>query len=85
MTSDFSIAVHALVYLGKNQDLISSDELAKHICTHPVRVRRVMIKLREAGLIKAKAGVDEDIVLIKKQIILLYLRSRNLSQMIISM
>ena len=52
MTSDFSIAVHALVYLGKNQDLISSDELAKHI---------------------------------KKQIILLYLRSRNLSQMIISM
>ena len=58
MTSDFSIAVHALVYLGKNQDLISSDELAKHICTHPVRVRRVMIKLREAGLIKAKAGVD---------------------------
>ena len=25
MTSDFSIAVHALVYLGKNQDLISSD------------------------------------------------------------
>lgn len=47
MTSDFSIAVHALVYLGKNQDLISSDELAKHICTHPVRVRRVMIKLRE--------------------------------------
>ena len=56
MTSDFSIAVHALVYLGKNQDLISSDELAKHICTHPVRVRRVMIKLREAGLIKAKAA-----------------------------
>ena len=31
MTSDFSIAVHALVYLGKNQDLISSDELAKHL------------------------------------------------------
>ena len=38
--------------------LFRSDELAKHICTHPVRVRRVMIKLREAGLIKAKAGVD---------------------------
>lgn len=82
MTSDFSIAVHALVYLGKNQDLISSDELAKHICTHPVRVRRVMIKLREAGLIKAKAGVDGGYRLDK---ILLYLRSRNLSQMIISM
>lgn len=94
MTSDFSIAVHALVYLGKNQDLISSDELAKHICTHPVRVRRVMIKLREAGLIKAKAGVDggyrldkeaDDITLSEKQMILLCLKLRNLSQMIISM
>lgn len=85
MTSDFSIAVHALVYLGKNQDLISSDELAKHICTHPVRVRRVMIKLREAGLIKAKEVLMEDIVLIKKQMILLCLKLRNLSQMIISM
>ena len=45
MTSDFSIAVHALVYLGKNQDLISSDELAKHICTHSFRVSCVLIIL----------------------------------------
>ncbi len=58
MTSDFNIAVHALVYLKDKKELVSSDELAKNICTHPVRVRRVMIKLRQADMIKTKAGVD---------------------------
>lgn len=59
MTSDFNIAVHALVYLSNHcETLVSSDELARNICTHPVRVRRVMIKLREAGMVSTKAGVS---------------------------
>ncbi|MBO6046273.1 MAG: Rrf2 family transcriptional regulator [Erysipelotrichaceae bacterium] len=58
MTSDFNIAVYALVHLsGKRESLASSDELAKTINTHPVRIRRVMIKLKEAGMITTKAGV----------------------------
>lgn len=58
-TSDFNIAVHALVYLeNKGDDLTSSDELSQYIGTHPVRVRRVMIKLKEAGMIITKAGVS---------------------------
>lgn len=58
MTSDFNIAVYALVHLSSKRDtLASSDELAKTINTHPVRIRRVMIKLKEAGMITTKAGV----------------------------
>jgi len=58
MTSDFNIAVYALVHLaGKRDTLASSDELAKTVSTHPVRIRRVMIKLKEVGMVTTKAGV----------------------------
>lgn len=56
MNGDFAVAVHALVFLYHRQDTLSSDTLAWNICTNPVRVRRVMAKLRKAGLVEAREG-----------------------------
>ena len=56
MTSDFAIAVHALVYLNHKQVPQSSEQLAANVCTHPVRVRRVMARLKRAGLVRTREG-----------------------------
>ncbi len=56
MTGEFSIAVHALVYLNHKAKQISSEELATNICTNPARVRKVMAKLKKAGLVSTKEG-----------------------------
>lgn len=58
MTGEFTIAVHALVFLNHKAKSLSSEELAKNICTNPARVRKVMAKLKKAGLIETKEGVD---------------------------
>ena len=58
MTSEFGIAVHALVYLNHKAKTLSSDELADNICTNPARVRKVMAKLKKAGLVTTKEGTD---------------------------
>lgn len=58
MTSEFGIAVHALVFLNHKKKTLSSEELSKNICTNPARVRKVMAKLKKAGLIETKEGVD---------------------------
>lgn len=56
MNSDFLLAVHGLVYLNHKKEILSSDVLAQNICTHPARVRRVMAKLKKAGLVETKEG-----------------------------
>ncbi len=56
MNSDFCVAVHALVYLNHKDCVLSSEELADNICTHPARVRRVLSKLKQAGLVDTKEG-----------------------------
>lgn len=58
LTSEFCVAVHALVYLNHKAATLSSDELAENICTHPARVRKVMARLKKAGLVQTKEGVD---------------------------
>ncbi|WP_040198326.1 RrF2 family transcriptional regulator [Candidatus Soleaferrea massiliensis] len=58
MTGEFTIAVHALVFLNHKAKSLSSEELAKNICTNPARVRKVMAKLKKAGLIETKEGAD---------------------------
>ena len=58
MTSEFAIAVHALVYLNHKGETVSSEALAENICTNPARVRKVMAKLKKAGLVATKEGVD---------------------------
>lgn len=58
MTGEFAIAVHALVYLNHRGDIVSSDTLATNVCTNPARIRKVMAKLKKAGLLSTKEGVD---------------------------
>ena len=58
MTSDFCVAVHALVYLNHKAKVLSSDELAENICTNPARVRKGMSKLKKAGLLKTREGSE---------------------------
>lgn len=58
MTGEFTIAVHALVYLNHNRATLSSELMAANVCTNPARIRKVMAKLKKAGLIGTKEGVD---------------------------
>lgn len=57
MTSEFAIAVHALVYLDRTRETIASEALAENVCTNPVCIRRVMGKLKKAGIIETKEGL----------------------------
>lgn len=57
MNSDFVVAVHSLVYLEhKHARTVHSEEIAANVCTHPVRVRRVLSRLCKAGLITSREG-----------------------------
>lgn len=56
MNSDFSVATHALVFLSCKNTVLSSEELAESICTNPARVRKVVSKLKKAGLVETKEG-----------------------------
>lgn len=56
MNSDFSIAVHALVFLDHADATFSSEELAKNICTNPARIRKVLGALGRAGLVLTRKG-----------------------------
>ena len=58
MTGEFGIAIHALVLLNRKQAILSSDHLAKSVCTNPARVRKVLSKLKAAKLVGAKEGPD---------------------------
>ena len=58
MTGEFAVAVHAMVYLHKRGDTLDSEALARNVCTNPARVRKVMARLRQAGLVVAKAGAE---------------------------
>ena len=50
MTSEFAIAVHALVFLNHKGETLSSDALADNVCTNPARVRKVMApEIRRSG------------------------------------
>lgn len=58
MTGEFAIAVHAIVYLNHAGETLSSEALAKNVCTNPARIRKVMARLRSASLIAAKEGAE---------------------------
>ena len=58
MKSDFSVAVHALVYLSVKGCTLSSDALADNICTNAARVPKVMARLKKAGLVGAREGSE---------------------------
>lgn len=58
MNSEFAIAVHALVCLSRADAPLSSEQLAGNICTNPARVRKVVARLRRAGLVATKEGAE---------------------------
>lgn len=58
MTGEFAIAVHALVCLDHRRTTLSSEMLSESICTNAARIRKVMAKLKKAGLVITKEGTD---------------------------
>ena len=57
MNSQFTIAVHSLALLAHRTDrLLTSDMIAKSICTNPTRIRSVLAILKRAGYVKTKEG-----------------------------
>ena len=65
MTSEFAIAVHALVFLNHKQASQSSETIAENVCTHPVRIRKVLAKLKKADLVETKEGLKGGYVFVK--------------------
>ena len=58
MTAEFIVATHALAYLNHKRAWLSSEEIAENVCTNPARVRKVLLKLKAAGLVTARAGAE---------------------------
>ncbi len=58
MTAEFSVALHALVFLFHKKECVSSELLAQNVCTNPARIRKIMGKLVQAGFVKTRCGVD---------------------------
>ncbi len=56
MNGEFTVAVHALVFLNHMRTTLSSETLADNICTNAARVRKIMAELKRAGLIETKEG-----------------------------
>lgn len=57
MNSEFTIAVHSLVYLAYLPDnMASSDMIAENVGTHSARIRKVMSGLRKGGFVDTREG-----------------------------
>lgn len=59
MNSDFSIALHCLLLLADQPDIIAtSNVIAERACVHPVRIRKILGILRKKGYIQSKEGAS---------------------------
>ncbi len=58
MNGEFNAAVHALVCMSHKGCMLSSEALAANICTNPARVRKIMAKLKSAGIVSSKEGPE---------------------------
>ncbi len=57
-STSFAVAIHLLVVLSHaNRKFVSSETLAAGVQTNPVVVRRVLARLRNAGLVDSQPGV----------------------------
>ncbi|WP_299859702.1 Rrf2 family transcriptional regulator [uncultured Roseobacter sp.] len=55
--SKLSLALHTLGHMADDQErMLTSAEIATHVGTNPVVVRRVLGRLREAGLLISEKG-----------------------------
>lgn len=58
MSSEFGIAVHALVFLYHKGTIVSSEALAENVCTNPARIRKILSKLKKGGLVRTREGAE---------------------------
>jgi Rrf2 family protein len=57
MNTRFAVATYALTFMSLAQErMVTSDELAASINTHPALVRRMLSLLRESGLVETQLG-----------------------------
>lgn len=64
MNSEFTIAVHSLVFLAYLPDhMASSESIANNVSTNPARIRKIMSCLRKGGFVKTKEGVGGGYIL----------------------
>lgn len=57
ISSRFSIAVHTLSLIAVAPNECTGDFIARSVNTNPVIIRRIMSKLKQAGLIDVRSGV----------------------------
>ena len=59
INSQFAISVHILVLLASTpNEPVTSGRIAASVKTHPAFIRRILGKLRRAGLVSAQPGTD---------------------------
>ena len=56
MNAEFAVAVHSLVFLTRRGGTSTSEEIARSVCTHPARVRKVLSRLKKAQLVSSREG-----------------------------
>jgi len=57
VNSEFTIAVHSLVYLANLPDnMASSEMIADNVGTHSARIRKVMSGMRRSGFVNTREG-----------------------------
>lgn len=57
INSDFALAVHTLLLLAVNEgELLTSNRLSELMKVHPVRIRKVLSKMKSSGYIESKEG-----------------------------
>lgn len=58
ISSRFTVAIHVISLISLNQNIVSTSEwIAESVNTNPVVIRRVMGKLKKAGLIDIRRGL----------------------------
>ncbi|GIP58632.1 Rrf2 family transcriptional regulator [Paenibacillus woosongensis] len=58
MNSEFTVALHCLLFLHMNAHCIAnSEKIAASVATHPARVRKVLSLLKKQGYVSTKEGV----------------------------
>lgn len=58
ISSRFSLAIHILLFINyfKDTDRVTSDSLASSTNVNPVIIRKILLQLRDSGLVRAKRG-----------------------------
>ncbi|EEG30395.1 transcriptional regulator, Rrf2 family [[Clostridium] methylpentosum DSM 5476] len=56
ISSRFTVAVHCLLFISCSDEKITSEKLAASVNTNPVVIRKVLGKLKKAGLIEVYSG-----------------------------